>query len=478
MTVELIGAIAVLFGLIGLSAKPSFIVYVFFASTLLGAAGALILDAVGGTTIQPAHLLLGFLTIKLLASRDIRDGARRAIAFGSPGFWLLVTTCYSTITAYLMPRLFMGETLAFAVRAQSGENYAAPLVPTTSNLTQSIYLIGNFVCFLLLCGFGSSDAGRRTLGRAALVCVILNLVFVVLDLLTYATNTAELLSFIRNSTYSLTSETELAGFKRIVGSFVEASSFSYWTLGYFAFATSLWLNGTASRLTLSLSVLSFIALLFSTSTTAYAGLAVFLMVQFVATGIKLLFRPIRLQMIIFIIALPMLFGVVLLMICLNDASYAYVGNLLDTFVLNKMSTASGVERSNWNSQAIQNFLDTFGLGAGNGSVRASSFPIGVIASLGFIGAVTYALFLLSIWFKSDRKAARSVVVTQVAARSACLAWLIAATASGGFVDLGLPFYAFAALACAEPQVAQMMRAVTRSVNQSSLGFSAIQSADT
>jgi hypothetical protein len=312
------------------------------------------------------------------------------------------------------------------------------------------------------------------MGRAALVCAMLNLVFVVLDLLTYATNTTELLSFIRNSTYSMISETEMAGFKRIVGSFVEASSFSYWTLGYFAFTTSLWLNGTATRLTLSLSVLSFVALLFSTSTTAYAGLAAFLLVQFVATGIKMLFRPIRRQMIIFIVALPMLFSIVVLMICLNEASYAYVGDLLDTFIFKKMSTASGVERSNWNSQAIRNFVDTFGLGAGNGSVRASSFPIAVIASLGVIGAVTYALFLVSIWFKKDIKAAPSVVATQVAARSACLAWLIAATASGGFIDLGLPFYAFAALACAEPQVAQM-RAVNK--KRSSLGFSTIRNAD-
>jgi hypothetical protein len=228
-----------------------------------------------------------------------------------------------------------------------------------------VYFIGDFVCFFVLCGFASSDSGRKILARAALACVILNLIFVVLDLVTYSTNTTELLSFIRNSTYSMLSDTELAGFKRIVGSFVEASSFSYWTMGYFAFATSLWLNGIATRLTLCLSILSFVALLFSTSTTAYVGMAVFLFLQFVATGFKLLFRPVRPQMIVFLVALPMIFGLIVVMICLNDASYSYVANLLDTLVLNKMSTASGVERSNWNSQAIQNFLDTFGFGAGN-----------------------------------------------------------------------------------------------------------------
>ncbi len=124
MTVEPIGLIALLVGVIGLFVEESFIVYAFLASTLLGAAAAFILTALGGATIQPAHLLLGFLTIKLLGSRDVRAGALRAVAFGSPGFWLLVTVSYATITAYLLPRFFYGQTFAFSVRAE-GENYAA-----------------------------------------------------------------------------------------------------------------------------------------------------------------------------------------------------------------------------------------------------------------------------------------------------------------------------------------------------------------
>ena len=135
------------------------------------------------------------------------------------------------------------------------------------------------------------------------MCVVLNLVFVVLDLVTYATNTTELLSYIRNSKYLVLNEDEVGGLKRIVGSFVEASSFGYSTVGYFAFATSLWLNGFAPRLTLSLSVLSFIALLFSTSSTAYFGLSVYLFVEFAAIAFKFLFGPIRPQMMTFLISL-------------------------------------------------------------------------------------------------------------------------------------------------------------------------------
>jgi hypothetical protein len=449
MTVELIGVVAFVLGLTGLFVRPSFLVYVFLGSTLLGAAAALILDSLGGTTIQPAHLLLGFLTVRLLASPETGTGALRALQFGRPGFWLLVTTIYATISAYVMPRLFAGQTMAFAVRALGTGNFAAPLAPTTSNLTQSVYLIGDCICFLVLVGFGGSEAGRKCLGRAALMCVVLNLVFAALDLATYLTGTSELLSFIRNSTYSLLSDTELAGFKRIVGSFVEASSFGYWTLGYCAFATSLWLNGVAPRLTLSLSLLSLLALLFSTSTTAYVGLAVYLLAQLGLIAYSAMVRPVRPEMILFAVALPFAFSLLVILICLNDASAAYFGDLFNTLVLNKMTTDSGIERSSWNSQAIQNFLDTYGFGAGNGSVRASSFPVAVIASLGLFGGIGYVLFLLTIYLGKGRAAPPDIAALQGAAKSACFAWLIAASTSGAFIDLGLPFFSFAALACVE-----------------------------
>jgi len=454
MSIELIGVIALVLGVIGYFAKPNFIIYGFYGATLLGAAAAIILTDLGGTTIQPSHLLLGFVGVKLLASRDTRLAALGAMSKGSPGFWLLITAVYATIGAYMMPRLFLEQTMAFAVRAQAQGNYAAPLVPTTSNLTQSIYFIGNFVCFVLISGFGSSEAGRKCLGRAALMCVILNLAFAVLDVMTYATNTTELMSFIRNSTYSILSDNDVGGVRRIIGSFVETSSFAYFTLGCFAFATTLWLNGIATRLTVSLSVLSLLALLLSTSTTAYVALPVYLCAQFAVIGFQFTSRPIRPVMLAFLICLPFLLAFLVIGICLNDASYAYVGDVLNNYLFNKMSTASGIERSSWNSQAIQNFFDTFGLGAGNGSVRASSFPIAVIGSLGIPGAITYGLFLFSIWFGKKAPAPPETLAMQAAARSACFAWLIAASASGGFIDLGLPFFAFAALATANVTVAR------------------------
>jgi len=463
MTIELIGIIAIAVGLASLFFEPPFIVYVFLSSTLLGAAAAFTLPSLGGTNIPPAHLLIGFLAIKLVStnafSRRVTDG----LAAENPGFWLLITLIYSLATAYLLPRIFAGQTFVFPARTIG---YTLPLEPAMSNVTQSIYLIADFICFILLYTYAGTIEGKRTLGNAALVCAALNLMFAAVDLLTYFTGTTELLSFIRNANYGLLNETELAGLKRITGSFTEASSFGAATLGYFAFTIKLWLSRIRPRLTFILTGLSLFALLYSTSTTAYVGLAVFLAVIYLQTVVNALRRPINTQTLLFIAGVPIFLPILIIVIAMNDSTSSYIKDLLDTLVLNKMSTDSGIERSSWNSQAMQNFFDTFGFGVGNGSVRASSYPISVLASLGIVGALTITLFLISVFFDRGRTnlSNSKFDIYRQAAKYTCLAWLITSLASGALVDLGLPFFVFAALACSRsiaPAASQDIRALVR-----------------
>jgi hypothetical protein len=119
-------------------------------------------------------------------------------------------------------------------------------------------------------------------------------------------------------------------------------------------------------------------------------------------------------------------------------------------ILNKMSTDSGVERSSWNRQAMQNFIDTFGFGVGNGSVRASSILFGVPASLGLVGTLFFGMFFAIVFLgKSSQPGSdRLDDALRQAAKHACVAWFIAGATSGAVIDLGLPFFAFAAFACA------------------------------
>ena len=453
MTFEFVGFFSLLIGILSLYCRESFIVYMFFCATLLGAAAAFVLTNLGGTNISPAHLLLGFLTVRLLRIRQISSKSIQGLAFGFPGFWLLLTVIYSSLAAYLMPRIFAGQTFTFPVRSESTYTIL-PLAPAMSNLTQSIYFIGDLICFVVIYGYASTQRGYRVLGNAALACATLNLVFAALDLVTYFTDTTELFAPIRNANYSMLSDTEMAGFKRIVGSFAEAASFGAMTLGYFAFSGKMWLLGAYSRFAGALALLSLTALIFSTSTTAYVGLSALLAVSYLETLFQALRKPINSHMAFFLIAAPLIVSVTVIAILLNDSSSAYVQNLLDTTVLNKMSTESGVERSSWNSQAIQNFIDTFGFGVGNGSVRASSILFGIPASLGIVGTIFFSLFFFTV-FLGGRKGGGSKLdpiddALRRAARYACAAWFISAATSGALIDLGLPFFAFAAFASAEP----------------------------
>jgi hypothetical protein len=398
-------------------------------------------------------LLLGFLAYRLLSIENVYAAAAKSVTPGSPGFWLLLTVIYSVISAYFMPRLFAGQTFIFAVR-NIDAGYSSPLAPAMSNVTQSIYFIGDLVCFILLYAYAGTLSGRRVLGGAALWCAALNLVFAGLDLVTYFTNTTELMSVIRNANYALLNDQEVAGFKRIVGSFTEASSFGSTTLGYFAFTSRLWLLGVRPRLSLILTFLLLSALLFSTSTTAYVGLTAFLLYSYLNILIGTFRKPLTFQVGIFLFVVPVALVGLIIVIALNDAYWASLQNLLDTLVLNKMSTDSGIERSSWNRQALQNLFDTFGFGVGNGSVRASSFPVGVLASLGIFGACIFSMFFVKVLFSRTTNRPYDPLddAYRQAAKAVCVAWLITATTSGALIDLGLPYFAFAAWACAKPFV--------------------------
>jgi hypothetical protein len=452
MTVEYIGLITLALGFISLFLGPPFIVSVFLCSTLLGSAAASVLDSLGGTNISPAHLLLAFLAFKLMTEGNTRNNVIQALARGRPVFWLLLTAMYCAISAYFMPRIFAGETIVFPVRSTG---YSVPLEPAMSNLTQSIYLVSDFICFVLLYAFASTRRGRITLGDAAIACAVLNLVFAALDLITYWTNTTDLFSIIRNANYSLLNEAELAGFKRIVGSFTEASSFGSTTLGYFAFTFRLWLLGVRPKLSLTLAMLSLGTLIFSTSTTAYVGLALFALALYLEVLIRTMSGPLTGRKGLFLVGAPIAALVVVLLIALNDNYSNYIQDLLDTMVLGKMSTSSGIERASWNSQALTNFFDTFGFGAGNGSLRASSFPVSVLANLGIIGTLVFSAFFISVMFSNQRSAQSGSLdeAYREAAKSVCAAWLITGVVSGALTDLGLPFFAFAALASAKTMLA-------------------------
>lgn len=462
MQIEAIGVITFICGVIGWFAGQRVAVPVFVVSTLLSAAAALILPSLGGANIQPAHLLLGFLALAAIASRTALRRAAAALVFPNPGFWLLLTAAYATLSALFLPRILAGSTYVFAIaRTELGPGIiSTPLGPTSGNITQSIYFLGDVICFLIFYEAAGRADGLKTAIDAVIAAAAINLCFVAIDLGSYWAGLGDGLAILRNANYRMLDDTTVLGFKRIVGSFPEASTFAYFTSGFFAFCASLCLDGIRPRLTATLALLSLLALMFATSSTGYAAASGFIALFFVAGLARILSGAVSKSMLVVVAVLPLVVGTGLIGLRLDTPLWHTASAIVDASIFDKMSSSSGIERARWNDQALVNFADTHGLGAGDGSVRASSFPVAVLGNIGVFGALTYGVFLLRLFVGRRRRWRHPVpAACQRAARWACLAQLIGASVAGSFIDLSLSFFVFAGIACAAPELALVARPI-------------------
>ncbi len=385
--------------------------------------------------------------MKILIDRGRSTFALSGVAFPREGFWLLLTVVYAAAGAYIMPRLFEGVTDVFAINRDPGSSTTLwALHPVTGNVTQTIYFIGDFICFLVFYSFARDQRLTRALCHAGILCGVLNLGFVAVDLVTYWTGTAELLSFLRNASYRMLDDVEILGLKRIVGSFTEASAFAYASLGLFAFTGKLWLRGIYPGLNGVIALLTLIALLASTSTTAYAGVGVLLAVEYLGCLKTIHNGHGTSSCAVFAFLGPLLALVAIVMLALDHSSWLFAQDLLNKTLFDKLTSSSGMERSSWNTQALANFAATSGFGVGVGSTRASSLLFAILATLGVFGSVTYGIFIVAVLVRRDARRDWFTDSVRAAAQSACLASLIAACIAASFVDIGLPFFLFAGTA--------------------------------
>ena len=423
--------------------------WAFLALTPLAATAAFNLPSVGGASILLADLgammLIGFLLVRPGGIHAILGTMR----LGQPGFWLGLLTLWAVFATLTMPTLFRGETLVFSIaRGVNADGVVtSPLRPDTGNLTQLFrHLLGAFVFLAAATAFRlRPDPGPAITALA--VATGLNGVLGLLDVATYHAGAEALLEPLRTANYAILWNHEMMGLKRMIGGFPEASSFGFYSLGLFAAWLHLWLAGWHRALAGSMLLVSAVCLVHSTSSSAYVGLTAFLVLYGGARIVAALRSPVSHRGAG--IATAGLIAAWLAVVA-GFAAYTFVPTVeafFDRALFDKLEGASGVERASWNAQALRNFADTWGLGAGLGSVRASSWAVAVLASLGLVGAFLYAGFLRAVlaprgaWRGSD---AQGIVAD--AGRAGCVAMLVAAVLTLPTPDLTLPFYALAGIA--------------------------------
>ena len=412
---------------------------------VFGGTAALMLPAIGGATVVIPDFALIFLVASAFFEARATGQGRSA---SLPSFILGFTVLWGVVLAVVIPRAFAGEFEITAISHSPNEPAFRRIGPVSGNITQSVYAIGN------LAAFASARVLLRKRGRiqafadAAVTLALINCGAAALNVFEFYTGIPSLLEFVRTA-YVVHNQT-FGSFPRINGTFPETSAFSGFSLGLFGFTAQLWLSRVDSWRTGLASILLVLCLLVSTSATAYAGLigyVPFLAVSMVQRARRGWVLPRFAWVLVVVIAVLAVMGALIVL------EAPVVDNLrlfLEQTLLDKMDSDSGLERGRWNSRALQNFLDTYGLGVGFGTVRTSSFVVTLLSNVGVIGTLGYCGFLCYVLKPKHQPSGEGEPPVIRAARHSTLALLVAAAISGTVFHMGTVFYMFAALASVEP----------------------------
>jgi hypothetical protein len=408
---------------------------------LFGATAAAELTALGGAPVLPAVAFLPFFLSRAWAERA--PSLRR---MPRAGVWLIVTVAWAVFSALVLPRLLEGS-VAIKTFDRGGRDGAVTVLlrPVSGNITQSAYAVIDVLVFFAMRVMLVRRDRMDTFARGVLLLAAVNCFAGVFGLAEYYAGLPRILEAVRNAKYTVYDTYELGGIARVQGTFPEASMFAMFTLPLFAFTSSLWFTRAYSPYAGWLTALSLALLLISTSGTAYVGLAVYFGIVGLGLAARLFTRGVvpRAESLLVASALAVIaVGVVLVS---SPEPLKYVGQFLDTVLFRKMTSSSGVDRAAANWLAWTDFLQTYGLGVGLGSTRASSFALVLLSNLGVVGVLAFSLFLLSA-FRSPEPDDSTTSVVARASRQAMIGGLIAASIAGNVFELGIAFYCFAAAA--------------------------------
>ena len=453
MELTYIGVVAAIVGLMLMRASATAMLAFLVFCSVMGAAAAINLPALGGPSIPPAHFALAFIFLRLMMSP--LDKTSAVIWSVKTNGFLAVFVIYGAIGAFVFPRMFEGQisltpmkVTAEAAKAIFG---VTPLAPSTQNITQAFYLIGTLVCAM-----GASIVARVERNGDQVVSAILTVCWIhlgcgLLDLVFYAAGMPTALDWLRNGNYQQLSQ-RAGAFHRISGIFPEPSGFATYGFMLLVFTTELWLRNirpVASGVTAG--ALAFILVL-STSSTAYVSIGVYVLILcarlfvFTPSG-----RGVGKGFILVSGMMAAATGFVVIALLYPE----FAQSLIDVFqdmTTEKAQTMSAVQRAFWARQGLEAFQATGGLGVGAGSFRSSSLATSIIGSTGVIGTAGFVFYCLTV-LKPLRPATHSLTVDPLRGIGAAAGWAAAFGIFPGLIasagpDPGFLFAIFSGLALA------------------------------
>jgi len=378
--------------------RGPFLLYLMFFVQSFGSMAAVPSALVGGITLTPGWIAAALLAFQTFVVR--RQGGQ---AIASLRDWrqtglLFMCSIYGLVSAFLFPRLFANVVDVVPMRVMFRS--AMPLVPTSSNITQAVYFIVITAIVVTMQVLAQTPKGRRQIIVGMIWGGVAAISTGLLDMAAAAAGAGAALAPFRNAAYALLVDVEFGSTRRVVGLMTEASAYAGLCISFACGLLFLrsYLSGDKKLALASwlLPALLLVMVALSTSSAGYVGMAVTIMIA-IAHGLREVRRSgmggLAPLMVVYVGVIGLLFALVFFPEVLRGPM-----DLIDQVVLQKSKSDSFAERSFWNTQALSAFLGTYGLGAGLGSVRASSWPMAILGNIGLPGALLMGAYLLRQFF--------------------------------------------------------------------------------
>ena len=439
-----IGVVMILVGLwLMFRPVPETLAFVLWGGLFSGAS-AIDAPVLGHSSIPPALLALVILAARLLKSDRQRFGLWLRAA--SANAWFLVFCVYCALTSEILPRIF-ADRMNVLPMAQATAGYVK-LAPSSQNLTQALYLLTTGFAALASTAISQREASARVFLRAIIWMSWVQVVTGLLDLVLSSAGFSGAFSIFRNGAYAQLSQ-EVGALHRISGLEPEPSAYAAISFGLFVVMAEAWLRNVRPRVTGWAALALAAMMVLSTSSTAFASLAVYvaaIVARAVALPGSVSFpKAARLTAIAFVLVL-----LVLGLDAVKPSTFSQLADLLGDLTIKKSSSESGLIRGLAAKQGWDALKVTRGLGVGVGSFRSSGLVPAIAGSVGVAGLLVfggYCLAVLSVRTRSTFYVA-STLQPNMAAMAAwgSLLSLIPALFSASGADPGPLFGVYAGLA--------------------------------
>lgn len=419
-------------------------------SGLFAGSAAIVLPALGGSSIPPIQFACLIVYLRILAPRGgflaLLPDAVRA------NRWLALYTFYGVATAFIAPRLFAGQIDVTPLRFDSSRTLfdTAPLAPSTQNITTSVYMLGTFAAAVAAYMVTRLRGGVASLITAAIIVSWLHILLGVMTALAAGTPLNAVFELMRNGSYAQLDQS-VGGFVRIRGFFPESSSYADFAFAYFALNAELWYRSIWPRETGITALALAMLLVISTSSTAYLALAAYL-AFFILRIIMIPHLAQLLRMKQLMVATLAGILVIAIVFLAMPQFLASVSDMILHMTVDKQDSESAQQRLFWAKQGLEAFNASYGLGIGPGSFRSSSLVTSMIGSTGLAGCAAFLAYAYSV-FQPTRHSSFGVsedlaLTIGGAFATAALLALIPACLIAPSADLGTNVALFAGVAVA------------------------------